>query len=128
MTSQYAAIVATTVLGFGICLQLLLAAGLPLGRAAWGGQHSGVLPVKLRIGSLAAAGILGIAAWIVLARTGLVVPEAESMAIRVATWVFAGFFCLNTLGNLASKSPLERKLMTPQTVILAVCFFIVAQS
>jgi hypothetical protein len=126
MAGQYAAMVATVVLVAGICFQLLLAAGLPWGRAAYGGQHSGVLPTKLRVSSVAAAVILGIAAWIVLARAGLVAPHAASIAIRIATWVFGGFFCLNTLGNLASKSALERKIMTPQTVVLAACFFLVA--
>jgi hypothetical protein len=124
---QYAAIVATVVLALGMCFQLLLAAGLPLGRAAWGGKHS-VLPMKLRFGSLAATGILGVAAWIVLARGGLVGPGNGPMAVRVATWVFAGFLSLNTLGNLASKSTVERKVMTPATLLLVACFVIVAWS
>lgn len=128
MTGQYAAMVAVVVLVAGICFQLLLAAGLPWGRAAYGGQYSGVLPTKLRVSSVAAAAVLGVAAWIVLSRAGLVAPQATSTFIRIATWVFGGFFCLNTLGNLASKSALERRLMTPQTVILAACFFLVALS
>jgi hypothetical protein len=125
---QYAAILATVVSVLMICFQLLLAAGLPLGQAAWGGKHSGVLPMKLRFGSLIAAAIIGVSAWIVLARAGLLGPESAPMAVRIATWVFAGFMCLNTLGNLASKSTVERKVMTPVTLVLAVCFVTVALS
>jgi hypothetical protein len=110
-----------------ICFQLLLAAGLPLGRAAWGGQYA-VLPINLRLGSLAAAAMLGVAAWVVLARAGMVGGMARSKAVKVATWVFAAYLCLNTLGNLASTSPMERAVMTPASLLLAICFVIVARS
>lgn len=126
MLSYYAAYVAAALSCCMIIFQLLLAAGLPFGRAAWGGQQA-ILPAKLRLGSLVAAFIIALAAWIVLARAGLASPGADGSAVvRIATWVFGGFFCLNTLGNLASKSPTERKVMTPVTVVLAICFFTVA--
>lgn len=124
---QSAAVVATLLLGFGIVFQVLLAAGLPLGRAAWGGRYR-VLPPKLRWGSALGALVLGAAAWIVLARAGLVAPGAGSAAVRVGTWVFTGFFALNTLGNLASKSRTERAVMTPITLLLFACFLVVALS
>ena len=108
-----------------ICFQLLLALGLPFGQAAWGGQHT-VLPGKLRGSSLAAAVVLGAALWVVLARAGIAATGAGSVAVRVATWVFAGFLLLNTLGNLASKSAIDRAIMTPTTLLLAVCFVVVA--
>ena len=122
---QWVAIVATIVLGLVIVLQVLLAAGLPLGQAAWRGQYR-VLPRALRWASLATVGVLGLAAWVVLARAGLVAPGAEAVAVQVATWVFAGFFCLNTLGNIASQSRVERYAMTPVTVLLVICFIVVA--
>jgi len=108
-----------------ISFQLALAAGLPLGQAAWGGQYR-VLPMRLRLGSFAAAALLGLAMWVVLARAGLVEPGPESLTIRIATWVFGSYLVLNTLGNLASKNSLERKVMTPLAFLLAVCFFVVA--
>lgn len=127
MTVQHAAFAATLILGSIIGYQLLLAAGLPLGRAAWGGEHI-VLPRKLRWGSLLAACILAVTVWIILARADLLHPGAGSGVVRIGTWIFALFFCLNTLGNLASKSVLERKVMTPLTVVLAACFFFAALS
>ena len=121
ITASTAAMLLVLLIGF----QVALAAGLPLGHAAWGGQYR-VLPTRLRLGSLAAAAILGLAAWVILARAGLVAPGAESGAIRLATWLIGGYFVLNTAGNLASKSAVERRVMTPLVLLLAACFFVVA--
>lgn len=122
---QWGAVVATLVLGLVIILQVLLAAGFPLGHAAWRGQYR-VLPRTLRWASLATVGVLALAAWVVLARAGLVAPGMEAGAVQVATWVFAGVFALNTLGNIASPSRVERYVMTPVTVLLVICFLMVA--
>ena len=124
---QRVALVATLVLGLVMVLQVLLAAGLPLGQAAWRGQYR-VLPPALRWASLATVGMLGLAAWVVLARAGLVAPGAEPAAVQVATWVCAGFFALNTVGNITSRSLVERYGMTPVTVLLVSCFMVVALS
>jgi hypothetical protein len=122
---QRIAILATIVLGLVIALQLLLAAGFPLGQAAWGGQVQ-VLPPNLRWASLATVGVLGLAAWVVLARADLAAPGAAPVAIRVVTWVFVGFLSLNTLGNIVSSSPIERYAMTPTALLLVFCFIVVA--
>ena len=128
MTShEMAAMVGTGVLGALAVFQILLAAGLPLGRAAWGGRHR-VLPRNLRLGSLAAVGILALAAWMLLARAGLVAPGGGSLVVRIVTWVFAGYFGLNVAMNLASRSRMERAVMTPVAAIVAACFAIVALS
>jgi len=124
-TQQTAAIVAAIMLLLLMGFQLLLAAGLPLGAAAWGGRYR-VLPTGLRWGSLASVGVLGIAAGLVLARAGLLPTGSEATAVRVGTWVFAGFLSLNTLSNLASRSKVERYVMMPASLLLAVCFFVVA--
>lgn len=126
-TQQWVAIVASIVLGLVMVFQGLLALGFPLGQAAWRGQYR-VLPIKLRWASLATVVVLGLAAWVVLARAGLVFPGTEPVAIGVATWVLAGLWLLNTAGNLASRSPAERYAMTPVALLLGVCFIIVALS
>ena len=122
-----ASIVAAVVLGLLICFQLLLAAGLPLGRAAWGGEHC-VLPANLRWGSVFAALILALAGYMVLARADLVRPGRESRAARIVTWAFTAYFALNTVMNLLSQSPPERYIMTPVSAVLVVCFILVARS
>ena len=124
---QRLAILAAIVLGLVMALQLLLAAGFPLGQAAWGGLVQ-VLPPNLRWASLATVGALGLAAWVVLARADLAAPGAAPVTIRVVTWVFAGFLSLNTLGNIVSSSPIERYAMTPPALLLVFCFIVVALS
>ena len=121
--SIIAACVLTGVAGF----QVLLALGTPLGRAAWGGVHR-VLPLHLRLASALSAVLLALAAWVVLARTGTVGSPWQPATLRAGTWVFFGFMTLSTIGNLASKSVLERKIMLPLAFSCAVCFFVVAIS
>ena len=124
---QWLAVAAAIVLGLLVIFQLLLAAGLPLGRAAWRGKYR-VLPSGLRWASLAAAAVLGLAAWVVLARAGVVAPGPEPIAIRAGTWVFAGFFFLNALGNVTSHSRVERYVMTLVVLFLGISFMMVALS
>jgi hypothetical protein len=124
-SGRHAAPVAAGILALLVCFQLLLAAGLPLGRAAWGGGHR-VLPSTLRLSSLVAAVILAAAAWAVLARADRVGPGSDSTFVRIAVWVLGAYFALNTVMNILSQSPAERWLMAPVAAVLAVCFFLVA--
>lgn len=126
-TAKKPAVIAAVLLALLIIFQVLLAAGLPLGRAAWGGEYS-VLPANLRLGSVLAVVILGIGIIVVLARAGIIARGSGSRAVRVITWVFSGYFCLNILMNLLSKSPPERYIMTPVAAVTAVCFILVARS
>lgn len=123
--SQIAALVGVTALSGAIVLQLLLAAGQPLGQFAWRARYR-VLPRSLRFASLAAAALLALAGWILLAAAGFL-PGGASPLVALGTWVFAGFFALNTLGNLTSPSRAERAL-SPLTLILTACFLIVARA
>ena len=68
------------------------------------------------------------AAWLVLARAGLVAPGPEPIAIRAGTWIFAGFFFLNAVGNVTSQSRVERYVMTLVVLFLGVSFITVALS
>jgi hypothetical protein len=75
---------------------------------------------------VAAVPVLGLAAWAVLARASLLAPGPKPAIVRLAVWVFACYFMLNTVGNLASKSSLERNTMTPVSTLLVLCFVVVA--
>jgi hypothetical protein len=124
---QLAAVIACVILAFLAVFQVLLAIGLPLGRAAWGGFHR-VLPSKLRWASVAAVPVLLAAGWVVLARAGFVHPGSSSQTVRILAWVFGGYFVFNTIVNALSKSPPERWLMTPLSTALGFCFAVVAIS
>jgi len=126
-TQTIAAAVGAGLLVFLMGFQILLALGLPLGRAAWGGAHR-ILPTKLRWSSLAAVPVLAAAAWAVLARANLVPPGSDPFVVKILTWVFAAYFALNTAMNAASKSRLERFAMTPVAAIVAASLVLVAMS
>lgn len=117
------AAVAAAVLLVGISVfQVLLALGAPWGSAAYGGGAAGpdgVLPFGLRVASAVAAVILGVAAWVILARADLV--RRGPLSPRLLHWaarVIAAFMVLNTLSNLSSSSPVERWVLGGTTVVL----------
>jgi hypothetical protein len=101
--------------------QASLAAGAPLGAHVLGGVHAGTLPGRLRLFSgIAAVLLLGFAV-VVLARAGVIGSPADVAGLlAVGCWVVAAFLVLNTLGNLASKSRLERTVFAAATAILAI--------
>ena len=69
---------------------------------------------------------LVLAAWIVLARAGLVPIFLGSQALAWSAWVVAGFMALNTLTNLSGKHPLERWGMGSITLVGALLVAYVA--
>ncbi len=99
-------------------LQVALAAGAPLGEHVWGGTQDRVLSTGMRTASGGAAVVLTAAATVVARRAGLVGRPARWLT--PATWAIAGYLGLNTLGNLASTSAVERRVFGPATAVAAV--------
>ena len=95
-----------------IVLSILLLCGLPLGELTMGGKHK-VWPKEMRplaIGQLA----VQVIALLVLLAGGHVIPS------------FLLVFTGNIVMNAFSTSKKEKYIMTPVSVIAAVCFAIVA--
>jgi hypothetical protein len=100
--------------------QASLALGAPLGAHVLGGRRPGVLPNRLRAFSAIAAAILFGGALVILARAGAIGWPAGATGVLVpASWAIAAFLVLNTLGNLASKSRVERTVFAATTGALA---------
>jgi hypothetical protein len=117
---RIAAAAAAALMGALATFELALAAGLPWGRAAWGGGHA-ELGTGLRIASLAAATIYAVAALVVLRRAGYGVwTPIPSRWVPAIVWAIAGYSALGTVLNAASRSDLERAVMTPVALCLAV--------
>jgi hypothetical protein len=109
--------------------QLSLALGAPLGAHVLGGRQSGTLPNRLRAASAVAAAILVGCALVILARAGAIGwPTGATGVLAPAAWGIAAYLLLNTLGNLASKSRLERTVFAAITATLAVLSGLVALS
>jgi hypothetical protein len=109
--------------------QASVALGAPLGAHVLGGRYPRVLPTRLRAFSAIAAAILVAGALVILARAGAIGWPAVATGLLVpAAWAIAAFLVLNTLGNLASKSRLERTVFAATTAALAVLSAYVAAS
>jgi hypothetical protein len=68
-------------------------------------------------------------AFVILARAGAIGRPAGAMGLLApASWAIAAFLVLNTLGNLALKSHLERTVFASTTAALAVLSACVALS
>ena len=109
-----------------IAFQLALAAGAPLGAAAWGGQNRGVLPGRLRAAS-AFVGLLLYPALLalILAAAGLIGDDWVPFDPAIAMWILAGFFALGVVANGISRSPPER-IWAVVSAVLAVCCAVIA--
>jgi hypothetical protein len=120
------AVLAAVLIAAMSIFQILLAVGLPLGHAAFGGENR-VLSKRLRCVGAINVLVFFVAFDIVLARSGLLggVSQSSSLA-RIGTWVLVGVFGLSTLANVASRSRWERRLMAPVGLVLAVCCLTVA--
>lgn len=108
-----------------IILSFLIICGLPLGELTMGGQYK-IFPKKLRI-ILAVQLILQMFFVIIILQTGGFMPLWFSYNItKVICIVMALYLSFNTFMNLVSKSKKEKYVMTPLSVISAVCFWITA--
>jgi hypothetical protein len=124
---QLAAIGACIVFAGLAIFQAALIAGAPLGRLAWGGQHT-VLPAKLRVGSAVSIVLYAAFGYAALARAEMVPFLANETVTLIVAWVLTGYFALGVLMNAISRSKPERAVMTPVAVILAVAYLVLAVS
>ena len=128
MTIPASVLAAILFLGMA-AFQASLALGAPLGAHVLGGRYPGTLPNRLRAFSAMAGAVLVGFALVILARSGAVGWPTGAMGLLApASWAIAAFLALNTLGNLASKSRLERTLFAATTAALAVLSAYVALS
>jgi len=125
MTVLIAAIIAVVLFAVMSIIQLLLALGLPYGRLAFGGKYE-KLPTRMRIFSVIAIIIFVFASISILERAGIIIIFNNPIFIAVFIWIIAIYLAFNTLLNAISKSKWEKVIMTPISLILAICCFIVA--
>lgn len=105
--------------GWLTLFQLLLAAGVPLGRMAWGGAHR-VLPPRMRWASLASAGLTGLGLLVMLQVGGFIGPVLPAGAVGPVLWGLCGLFAISTLANLFGASGAERIHGVPLAAICAI--------
>ena len=119
-----AALIAVVFFAVLSIFQLLLAIGLPLGKLAYGGKYE-KLPTNMRIMSIVAIGIFVLASISVLERAVIIIIFNNPILTMVIVWIIAIYLAFNTLLNVLSKSKPEKLIMTPISLISAICCFIV---
>lgn len=67
-----------------------------------------------------------VASLFVLERAEIISVFNSATVVKTGVWILVAFLGLNTLGNLASKSKLEKRIMTPISLTLALLCLIVA--
>ncbi len=124
MARTAASVAATGFLAIA-AFQAALALGAPLGRAAWGGAHAGVLPRGLRLASACAAAAWLVAALLVLgrARYWTLLPFA---VFRRGVMVLSPLLAGGAVMNVASSSPWERFFWAPAAAVLSAASLITA--
>ncbi len=108
-----------------IILSVLLICGLPLGELTMGGQYK-VFPKKLRI-VLVAQLFMQIFFVIIILQMGGFIPLWFSENVtKIICIVMAVYLSLNVVMNFISKSKKEKYIMTPLSLMTAICFWITA--
>ena len=129
MNVEAVAWVAATLFGLLALFQVALALGAPLGAYVYGGRvalDDGRLPTKWRVASAAASLILLGFAWVILARAGVIETSLDETLLLVLSWMVVAYMALNTAGNLAGKTNIERYVFGGITMVLVVLCAIVA--
>lgn len=116
---------ASVLLSLLAIFQVLLSLGLPLGMLAWGGRHRR-LTTGLRWASLVSAVVVLSGILPVLEVSGIASFIGSSSISRAAVWVLAAVFALSTLGNITSRSGIEKAVMTPVAAVLTLACLVLA--
>lgn len=127
ISPQTAAVLAT--IGFLVlaAFQAALAAGVPWGRAAWGGKQA-ILPQNLRVASAVSMVVWILAALVVLDRAGIPFVDLPDVVSTWGTWALVVLLPIGVIMNFASSSPYERYGWAPVALTLALLTFVVALS
>lgn len=122
---EIAAILAVALLGILMIFHAALALGAPLGSAAWGGRHPGVLPARFRAANAVAALIIypGIITIVLDSASHI---DVEWLPASTGTmWFLAAIFTVGTIANLMSQSQPER-MWAPVSAAVAICCAVIA--
>lgn len=82
----------------------------------WGGRLTNTTDM-LRFESISIL-ILSLMLFVVVVHSGLLRINFKPIVFKIALWLMAGVFLLNTLGNLQSLNETERLIFTPVTFLL----------
>lgn len=108
-----------------VAFQAALALGAPWGAYAMGGAFPGAYPPRLRIAAVVQGAVIALFAVAVLSAGGVVLPALHT-TFPWLVWVVVGFSALGLVLNAISRSPGERRIWVPVTLIMLASSLLVA--
>lgn len=114
----------TVMLGALSVFQIALACGAPLGRFAWGGEHT-TLPLNLRFGAVSAALRYAFIAFIALDRAGTIAVFRDVFNFWIM-WLIVAHLGFSVLLSLFSASKYERMTLAPYTLVVGLLGLFIA--
>lgn len=121
------ALIATGIFIIIIVLNILIIIGLPLGELTLGGKYK-ILPPKLRILAFFSLIVQVFCVVIILQAANYISLWFSIEVTKNICFALSIYFLLNTVMNLLSKSKKEKYIMTPLSLMVAICFFVTAFS
>lgn len=119
------AIIGASLCSIVIILSILLIYGLPIGELTMGGQYK-IYPSKLRI-VLVVQLLLQVFFVIIILQAGGIIPLWFSENVtKIICIIMAVYLSLNMVMNFISKSKKEKYIMTPISLLTAICYWITA--
>lgn len=122
--STVLAVALTVMLGALSIFQIALACGAPLGRFAWGGQHT-TLPLNLRFGAISAVLRYAFIAFIALNRAGTITGLPAEFNYWVM-WLIVAHLGFSVLLSLFSTSKYEKATLAPYTFVMGLLGLFIA--
>ena len=127
LNTRMAGLALVALFGGVMIFQILMALGLHLQGATWGGRFDSD-PMALRMASIIAGLILLFAILVVLEKLGIVRLIRKRRIINGILWFLAAYLLLNTVANLFSPGVIERWVMTPLALMGSILCLIVARA
>ena len=118
-----AAVIGVCTFSVIIILSILIICGLPLGELTMGGRFS-VFPKKLRL-LLIVKLVLQIFFMVIILQTGGFLGLFFSHKVtKLVGIIMAAYLSLNVIVNAISNSKKEKYIITPLSLVSAICFWI----
>lgn len=114
----------TAMLGVLAIFQIALAAGAPLGKYAWGGEHI-TLPLNLRLGAISAVLRYAFIAFIALDRSGTIAVLPGEFSFWVM-WLIVAHLGFSVMLSMLSKSKYEKMTLAPYTFVMGLLSLLIA--
>lgn len=119
------ALLGAILFSFITILTFLVACGLPLGEFTMGGQNK-ILPKPFRLMAFLSLAVQIFAIIIILQSGNYITLWFSPKITKYICIFYAVYLSLNTIMNFLSNSKKEKYVMTPLSLLAAVCFGITA--